>query len=119
MLGILAPLPGNRFAKWIGGTGEDVDTLQIRADRIIPHVGVLAGGRHRGIEGPGMMKAQMGKRLIVVLNIDHQRGADLAHVGEAGGHPRPLARLREDREEDRGQNGNNGYHHEKLDQGER
>ena len=38
--------------------------------------------------------------------------------GQAGGHPRPLPRLGEDREQDRGQNGNDGNHHEKLDQGE-
>src|SRR5262249_10740569 len=55
--------------------------------------------------------------LVVVLRVHHEGIAQLAHVGDTGRHPRLVPGLGEDREKDRGQNGDDRYHDKQLDQG--
>ena len=59
------------------------------------------------------------ERLIVVLDVHHQRGAELAGVGKAGGLPGALPRLGKHGKQNRSQDRNDGDHHEQLDQGKR
>src|SRR5207247_5944152 len=62
-------------------------------------------------------EAIAGVDLIIVLPVHRERHADLLQVASTGGTARPGTDLREDGKKDCGQNGNDGYHNEELDQG--
>src|SRR5262249_44018174 len=61
------------------------------------------------------VEAIEGIGLVVVLQIHVDACPDLFHVGETGGPARLVTRLREHREENGCQDGDNGNHHEQLD----
>ncbi|OPZ85451.1 MAG: hypothetical protein BWY76_01402 [bacterium ADurb.Bin429] len=87
----------------VGRAAEHLGVLDIRLQRTPPAV-------------PGGV-IDYRVALIVVLGVHLQRQADLLDVAQTGG----LARLgpgpSEYREEDGRQNGDNGYHHQQLDEG--
>src|SRR5204862_4836 len=78
---------GDRAAGRVGGAREDVDVLQVRGDRVLPDVS------QRAFLSAVPVKADVGERLVVILHVHHQRGSELALVGEATAHPGPLSRL--------------------------
>src|SRR5262249_31134086 len=87
-------------------TAEDVPALDIRLKLHVP-VPVIAVRLRLEIER---------ERLVIILRIHHHGRAHLLDIGEALRLPRLLPRLGEDGEEDRGQDSDDRYHNEQLDQ---
>src|SRR5262249_38260158 len=81
--------------------------LHVRQNRELPGVVIDAIGI-----------AVLGVPPVVVLGIHEVAGGDLLHVGETGRLTRLLARLGKYREKNRREDGDDGYHHQQLDQRE-
>jgi hypothetical protein len=58
------------------------------------------------------------EHLVVVLRVHEHPGGELLQVAGAGGLPGLLAGLREDREQDGREDGDDSDHHEQLDERE-
>ena len=59
----------------------------------------------------------MVERAVEILHIHFRRCGELAHIGEAGGLAGLLTGLRADREQNSGQDGDNGDDDEQFDEG--
>src|SRR5439155_19107465 len=71
------------------------------------------------VDGLGRASVDIERRqhFVVVLNIHQVRHTDVLEMANASALPRLLARLGENGKEDRGEDGDNGYHDKKLDEG--
>src|SRR5262249_44796056 len=84
----------------------------VRADRQAP---VLDVGLHEVVPGEEVIRGRVGAErigLVVVLYIHVDAQAELLDVGHAGGLAGLLSRLREDGEQDRGENCDNSNYYE-------
>jgi len=71
-----------------------------------------------GGQGVVFVLVRGGERFVVVLRVHHQSEPDLLLVGKAGRLPGFFAGLGEHGEEDGGEDGDDGDHHQQFDEGE-
>ena len=96
--------------KRITGTAGDAEVLYVGLKQQLP-------GREAQLAWPVWdIRTPHGKCLVIVLNIHQEGVAVLPEIRGAGRHAGLLACLREDGEEDRGQDGDDRYDDEQLDQ---
>src|SRR5207249_3989189 len=102
----------------IRGTLPDAPVLDIRIQELVVEDVVLVPRDEAWSRPGGIVLAVREELLVPILPIHQHRLTDLLHVAQTHRLPRLLARLRENGKEDRGEDGDNGYHDEQLNERE-
>src|SRR5262249_31328440 len=93
----------------LAGAGVHLLVLDVGPAQVLPVVQLL-------LPRPGVLVVVRHK-VVVVLGVHRDAQSQLLHVGQAGRRASLFTRLGKDGEENGGQDGNNRYHDQQLDQG--
>ena len=105
--GPVVPVSAPGVVEVRAGTDEELAVLDVGSDGLVPGPGI-----------PGLDDPLHSEHLVVVTDVHQGAEGELLEVAQAGGLARLFARLGEDGEQDRRQDGDDRDDDQQLDQGE-